>query len=496
MSQLPRLCAEVLARAGGSQVLEYEGRWYDWSDLRKVSDALAELLAASGITNDAPITFIPHNRPWAIAALFALLAQGRTIRMVYAFQSPTAIARDITRLASPMVMAASGDFAPEITEAMDQAGYAGIALDELTAEAVAGLEQVSDKAKFDPAGNPRVEILTSGTTGPPKQFPVEYAMIEQLLAGGTTGNQATSDPTAQPPLLLYMPIGNISGIYTTVPTFIRGSRAVLHDRFNLDKWREYIAAYKPKITGLPPAGVQMILDADVPKTELKGILAIGSGAAPLDPTVQRAFEEHYGIPILISYGATEFGGPATVMSLKDIEEFGNSKMGSVGRPIGETKLRVIDPETEEKLPAGNEGILEVIAPRIGPKWIRTSDLAMIDEDGFLYHRGRADGAIVRGGFKVLPETIEHALLLHADISAAGVVGVKDRRLGQVPGAAIQMKPGRDAPDPAAIEAHLREHLMATHIPAHWRFVDALPKTLSFKVDRPAVLALFADAAAD
>jgi acyl-coenzyme A synthetase/AMP-(fatty) acid ligase len=271
---------------------------------------------------------------------------------------------------------------------------------------------------------------------------------------------------------------------------------VLLDRFSVDGWRDYVRRHSPKSAGLPPAGVQMVLDADVPKEEISCLMAIGTGAAPLDPSVQQAFEEKYGIPILISYGATEFGGPVTSTSLKDIEEFGNTKRGSVGRAFGGARLRVIDPETEEELPPGEEGLLEVVSPRIGPEWIRTSDLAMIDEDGFLYHRGRNDGAIMRGGFKVLPETIERALLLHPDISAVGVVGVKDRRLGEVPGAVIQVKPGHDQPSPEQIEAHLREHVMATHIPVHWRFVDELPKTLSFKVHRPALQDLFADVTAD
>ncbi|WP_417621245.1 class I adenylate-forming enzyme family protein [Parasphingorhabdus sp.] len=496
MSELPRLCSELLARPGGTEVVEFEGQWYSWQDLRKVGEKLAELLDATGAAPDAPVTFIPRNRPWAIAALFTLLSQGRTIRMVYAFQSPAGIIRDVERLASPVVIAAEQEFAPDVVAAMQEFGYAGIALDQLVAEPVTGLETVSKKAAINPADDPRVEILTSGTTGPPKQFPVEYTMIEKLLTGGTTGNQQTSDAASQPPMLLYMPIGNISGIYSTIPTFLRGHRAVLHDRFNLDKWREYIATYKPKVSGLPPAGVQMVLDADVPKEELVGLLAIGTGAAPLDPSVQRRFEDHYGIPILISYGATEFGGPVTATSLKDIEAFGNTKIGSVGKPIGGTRLRVTDAETGTELPVGSEGILEVISPRIGPDWIRTSDLAMLDADGFLYLRGRADGAIMRGGFKILPETIERALLLHPDISAAGVVGVKDQRLGEVPGAAIQLKPGHGAPTPEAIEAHLREHVMATHIPVHWRFVDELPKTLSFKVHRPALCELFADVAAD
>jgi acyl-coenzyme A synthetase/AMP-(fatty) acid ligase len=206
--------------------------------------------------------------------------------------------------------------------------------------------------------------------------------------------------------------------------------------------------------------------------------------------VQRQFEAKYGIPVLLSYGATEFGGPVVSMTPQLRAEWGDAKFGSVGRAMPGVELRVRDPLTEEILPPGEEGILEVVSPRMGPDWIRTSDIVMIDRDGFLFHRGRADGAIMRGGFKVLPETIERALLLHPALSAAGVVGVADKRLSEVPGAAIAFKPGMARPDIAEIEAHLREHLPSTHIPVHWRVVEALPKNPSFKIDRPGLRRLF------
>ena len=255
-------------------------------------------------------------------------------------------------------------------------------------------------------------------------------------------------------------------------------------------WHDYVLRYRPTAGGLPPAGVQMVLDADIPKADLASIRTFGTGAAPLDPTVQRAFEARYGIPILLSYGATEFVGPVAAMTAALHAEWGQKKFGSVGRALPGSQLRVVDPETGAVLPPGREGLLEVISPRVGPQWIRTSDIAMIDEDGFLFHRGRADGAIMRGGFKLLPETIERALLLHPAVSAAAVIGIADRRLGQVPAAAVQFKPGVEPPSEADLEAHLRQHVPATHIPVQWRFVDELPRTPSFKVNRPVLRSLF------
>jgi acyl-CoA synthetase (AMP-forming)/AMP-acid ligase II len=127
---------------------------------------------------------------------------------------------------------------------------------------------------------------------------------------------------------------------------------------------------------------------------------------------------------------------------------------------------------------------------MGPDWIRTSDLGLVDADGFVFIRGRADGAIIRGGFKLLPDDIERALMLHEAVSAAGVIGIPDQRLGQIPAVAIRLKPHAERPTVAALEAHLRSHVPSTHIPAIWRFVETLPYTVMMKVDRAALRALF------
>ena len=130
---------------------------------------------------------------------------------------------------------------------------------------------------------------------------------------------------------------------------------------------------------------------------------------------------------MLSYGATEFGGIVSLMTLEDHAKFGAEKFGSVGRPWAGAQLQIVDPISRERLPAGTEGELEVLAPRMGPDWIKTTDLAIIDADGFLYHRGRSDGAIMRGGFKIVPEIVAAALTEHPAIGSAVVVGVADRR---------------------------------------------------------------------
>lgn len=495
MSELQQLCKRALAREPSRPAIEFEKRWITWGNLRQVADRLSALLDASGVESHAPVAFVPRNRPSAIATLLGLIAKGRSIRMLYAFQSATALARDVERLKPAVIVAAAEDHSAEVLSVLRTEGIAAIALTEMDAAAVPGFERSHRAADLRAPAHPQIEILTSGTTGPPKQFAISYDLIARYMVGTSVISSGHNDGkgvdvSQLPPTLFLMPLGNISGIYSTLPALLKGQRAVLLEKFTVAGWHDHALRHRPQVSGLPPAGVQMILDADIPLADLASIRVIGTGAAALDPTAHRAFEERYGIPILLSYGATEFGGPVTAMTAELHATWGKQKFGSVGRCLPGAQLRVIDPDTGAVLPPGREGILEVISPRIGPDWIRTSDIAMIDADGFLFHRGRAHGAIMRGGFKLLPETIERALLLHDAISAAAVVGLADKRLGQVPAAAMQLKPGVEQPTIADLEAHLRSHILATHIPVVWRFVAALPATPSLKIDRPAVRRLF------
>src|SRR4029077_8954809 len=102
---------------------------------------------------------------------------------------------------------------------------------------------------------------------------------------------------------------------------------------------------------------------------------------------------------------------------------------------------VVGPDTGAELPAGEHGLLEAKVAPISPDWIRTTDIAAIDDDGFVTLHDRADGAINRGGFKILPETVRRVLISHPVVRDACVVGVPDKRLGQVPFAAIETTPG-------------------------------------------------------
>ena len=490
MSTLEQLSMRALARDASQPIIEYEKRWLTWGDLKLVADRMNALIDGSGAPDEAPVALLPRNRPSALAALIGLTARGRNISMVHVYQSPAGIARDLDRLKPAVLVASAQDMSEELKAALQSQGIAGIVLTEMDAKAAPGCERCG--ATFHAPAERQIDMLTSGTTGPPKQFALSYRAITRHMVAGVNlmNTSQINDPISLPPMLLFYPFGNFSGLYATLPPIVHGIRCVLIDRFNLDAWLEYVRRYRPNSAGIPTSGIQAILDAGVPAADLASLRSIQSGASPLDPTAHRAFEDRYGIPILLAYGATEFIGPICVMTADLYREWGKKKLGSVGRPYYDAEVRVIDPDTGVVLPPETEGLLEVKTPRAGGDWVRTSDVAVLDKDGFMWHKGRADGAIMRGGFKVLPDTIERALKLHPAISAAGVTAAPDKRLGQVPAAAIQLRPGVEQPSIAELEQHMRQNVEAPHIPVIWRFVVSLPYTAMMKVDRAALRRMF------
>jgi acyl-coenzyme A synthetase/AMP-(fatty) acid ligase len=241
---------------------------------------------------------------------------------------------------------------------------------------------------------------------------------------------------------------------------------------------------------LPPAAVKMLFDADLPPEDLSSLRMIMAGTSPLDPDLAEAFEARYGIPVLTNYGATELGFLAG-WSLSDHRKHRAEKRGSAGRVNAGVELRVVD-ESGAVLPPRQVGLLEVKAPRLegGRSWVRTTDLARLDEDGFLWIVGRDDGAIIRGGFKLLPPEIEKALESHPAVREAAVVGLPDERLGQVPVAAIVLEPDAEPVDEQSLRSFARENLTGYQVPTRVIFVEALPRTPSMKVSQPGVRELF------
>jgi acyl-coenzyme A synthetase/AMP-(fatty) acid ligase len=229
----------------------------------------------------------------------------------------------------------------------------------------------------------------------------------------------------------------------------------------------------------------MILDAGVPKDALASLVAFRTSTAPLDPDLADQFYEHFGIPVLQNYGATEFAGGVAGWTLSDFEKVGATRRGSVGRMNPGIEGRIVNEESGQLLPHGEKGLLELRAKHLGDgeSWVRTTDLAYMDEEQFLWIIGRADNAIIRGGFKINPDDVVNAMQSHPAVLEACIVAMPDARLGQVPGAGYRIRSGMSVTEPE-LRAYLRERLTSYQIPVQFLEVDDFIRTPSMKPSQP------------
>jgi acyl-coenzyme A synthetase/AMP-(fatty) acid ligase len=340
-------------------------------------------------------------------------------------------------------------------------------------------------------------MLTSGTTGEPKRVDLSYEMLARSLAGAKhyESKRGAGSKLRSGVAVIHSPLVHVAGLFRVLQCVMDGRAFALLERFTVEGWVDAVRRHRPATASLVPAALRMVLESDVERADLASLRSVISGTAPLSAADADAFTARFGIPVLASYGATEFGGGVAGWNLADHQQFWAAKRGSVGRAHPGCALRVVDPASGSVLGADAEGLLEVKAAQLGAggAWVRTTDLARIDADGFVWILGRADQVIIRGGFKVRPDAVRDALERHPGVRGAAVVSRADARLGAVPVAAVELRRGQAPLSPHDLIEHASATLSRYELPAEIRFVDELPRTASEKVDLAAVTALFAEA---
>lgn len=488
---------ETMHRDPELPIADFKGRTFTKGDYAALADRVVALLDEAGIEEGLSIGVIVRNRPLHAATMLGLIAGERWLTSIYAIQTPEAIAQELRESQFAAIIADAQDWTPPVLEAATACGSLGIALDHGqldivnagSIDLVPGLDRCGDGPFRQVGGEPGIEVLSSGTTGKPKRivFPTRMLVraVESTRAAGGAGVEPEPD-------ILCWPYGGIGGMCGLVASAMLDRYTSLLEKFSVPEWVEAVERLKPTIVTGMPAMARMILDAEVPKARIASLKYFYGGSAPMTPDLQAEFEATYGINVIWAYGATEFLGTVISWTPALHAEFRESKLGAMGRALPGVELRVTDGETGQPLPNGEEGFLEVRVHSLGEQWIRTTDIVAIDADGFVFHKGRGDGAILRGGHKVLPEKVVDALRTHPDVLDAAVVGLADDRLGQVPVAAVELKSGlAQAPGTEQVLEHARQRLTAPQVPARLLILPALPRTTSLKVDLRALAALFA-----
>jgi acyl-CoA synthetase (AMP-forming)/AMP-acid ligase II len=465
--------------------IEFEGEWIPWGSLLALREDLDLALIEAGAGPGASVGVILRNRPQHVAAVLALLATDRCVVTMNAVQGDDRLAGELAELRLPAVIADVEDWArPGVAQAAAIAGSTALHM----AGPTPNLTDVRPGTGGSAPDRPGVafELLTSGTTGPPKRVDLLYRSLEMALISAkeyeTSSRSPASGVLRESVAVIHSRLVHVSGIWHLLQAVGAGRRMALAERFTVETWRGMVVRHRPTSSSLVPSAMRMVLDADVPADDLRSLRAVVAGTAPLDPALAEEFEDRYGIPVLVVYGATEFAGGVAGWTLKDRLAHREDKRGSVGRANAGVTLRVVD-ESGRELPLGKQGVLEVRSAQLETdRWVRTTDLASLDEDGFLFIHGRTDDVIIRGGFKVHPAAVEAALEQHPAVAVACVVGLPDRRLGAVPVAAVELVVGAET-NPEELREHAAGLLVGYQVPDRVIIVPVLPRTPSMKPSR-------------
>jgi len=486
-SALGERIAAVLALDPSARALEFAGRWRTWGELAATADSVAARLPVPGTR----IGVLLRNRPAHVALLLGALRADACVVALDPQRGAERVRHEIASLDLPFVAGEPEDLAQLVGPE--------VASTTLGARDVGGAVEVE---RAQPPPRPTrpgiaVQMLTSGTTGPPKRVDLSYEMLSRALTGAKhyESKRESELRLRSGVAVINSPLVHVAGLFRVLQCVADGRAFALLERFTVDGWLDAVRRHRPATSSLVPAAVRMVLEADVAPADLESIRSIISGTAPLAAADAEAFEAKYGIPVLTSYGATEFGGGVAGWNLADHQKYRQAKRGSVGRAHPGCELRVVDAESGEILGADADGLLEVRAAQLdgGRAWVRTTDLARIDAEGFVWILGRADQVILRGGFKVRPDDVRAALERHPLVRGAAVVGLADARLGAVPVAAVELRGGDARVTADDLLAHASANLSRYELPVEIRIVDELPRTTSAKVDLAAVRAWFARA---
>ncbi|MER7012244.1 long-chain fatty acid--CoA ligase [Saccharopolyspora sp. NPDC000359] len=337
-----------------------------------------------------------------------------------------------------------------------------------------------------------VLLYTSGTTGRPKGVELTVANILDTARILVDHLQLTADDRCGTGLPLFHVFGQASCLNAALAA---GCSISLLSPFEPLAMLEMIRRDRlTLVAGVPTMWNAMLhVAGDFGPDDFADLRMASSGGASLPGEVLKAFSERFGCTILEGYGLTESTAAATCNSPEQ------QRVGSVGKPLPATEIEVRAPEGAV-LPAGEVGEVHLRGPSVmkgywnRPEataadlvdgWLRTGDLGRLDEDGFLHVVDRAKDLIIRGGYNVYPREVEEVLHQHPDIVEVAVVGVPHEQYGEEVAAVIATRPGAEIA-PEELRAWAKEKLSAYKVPHLVRFVDALPKGPTGKVQKRAL----------
>lgn len=365
------------------------------------------------------------------------------------------------------------------------------------------LFQEYSSQRFDTETSPRdpaLLIYTSGTTGQPKGA----ILTQQNLLHDAENIIQIWEITENDVLCHALPLFHVHGLcFALHSSLIAGAKMVMCDEFSPDTVLEIISLQKGELActmfmGVPTMYLRMMDRMEGKQGDFRHIRLLASGSAPLLPKDFRRIKELFGKEPVEREGMSETG-----MNFSNPLQ-GVKKPGSIGIPLPNVEVRIINPETFQDLKSGEVGEIWLRGPNVSPGywkkpeetekvfvngWFRTGDLGKKDEDGYYTLTDRLKHIIISGGENISPQEIEFAIQHHPKVMESCVVGVHDEKWGEKVVAAVVLKPGM-ALTVKEIQDHCRHHLLDWKCPKEVFFLEELPRNKMGKILKEEVAKFF------
>jgi O-succinylbenzoic acid--CoA ligase len=310
-------------------------------------------------------------------------------------------------------------------------------------------------------------IFTSGTSGAARPVGLTYG--NHLWSAVGSAFNLGVEPTDR--WLCCLPLFHVGGLSIVMRSVIYGTTAVVHEAFDVDRIASSLEGDGVTLVSLVSTQLVRLLEADVDLLPLRAVL-VGGGPVPED-VLEEAIGR--GATVVQTYGLTEAASQVTTLEPAQAQR----KLGSAGRPLLTTHLRIQDGEILVQGPT--------VAPGTADEdgWLHTGDLGRIDEEGFLYVEDRLGDVIVSGGENVLPAEVEEVLLRHPGVVDAAAVGRADAEWQEAVTAVVVLRNGAEV-SADELRAHCAGELAGFKVPKRVEFVAELPRTTSGKLIRGAL----------
>lgn len=454
-----------------------DGRPLTYADLDRRSDSVAAGLARRGVAEGDRVTLgLPSDTSYVLAyagaAKIGAITAGINPRLAKAEQQA------LVDLAAPTL--ALGE-PGEVDELAKAGNTCGTVVPEL------------------PPDPPRAVaiVFTSGTTGLPKGAVFTEAQLD-AIARTDTGGRWADDGQPGPAMLASTQFAHV-GFMTKLPWYLRlATRTHILERWRAEDVLRTIAEQEmPSIGGVAPQVALMLRSPEIERHDWSHVKTLIMGGAASPPTLVTEARERFGAAYSIRYSSTESGGcgTGTAFDADDTEA-----LHTVGRPRPGISIAVRDTDGRPQT-AGEVGELwlrsptqmtgywqdpEATATTVVDGWLRTGDLARLDERGNVVLTGRAKEMFVRGGYNVYPAEVEAQLAGHPEVADVAVVPRADQVMGEVGLAVVVPRDPDRPPTLDELRRYLDDRLAAYKHPEALRITDALPLTPMQKVDKRAL----------